>query len=565
MAGTRAPGGARAGTRRPPRGLDVTARALDERFGTAGFARKAMRKAFPDQWTFLLGEIAMYSFVIILLTGVYLTLFFKPSMHEVVYNGSYTRLKGVEMSEAYASSLKISFDVRGGLLVRQIHHWSTLIFMGAILVHMLRNFFTGAFRKPRELNWLIGVAMFMLVMLNGLFGYSLPDDLLSGTGLRILEGVLASIPLVGSYAVMFLFGGEYPGTDIIPRLYVIHVLLIPGILAALIPLHAVVLTWRQTHTQFPGKGSSNTTVRGYPFFPVFIAKTTAFFLWVLGVTTLLAAFFQINPIWLFGPYDPGAISSGSQPDWYMGWLEGALRIMPSWEISVWGHTVAMSVVVPALVVPGLLFTGLAAYPFLERWVTGDSQIHHLLDRPRDVPARTGIGVGGVVFYGGCGSRAATTSSPTASTSRSSGRRGSSASSSSSDRCWPTSSPTGSASACNTATSAWPGTGWRPASSASRRTGGSARSSARSGTRRSPRSPIRVPRPPPTWTSRRPSTTSTAPAAAPPGDACARPSTAASGRTWPPSPNAAKRNRTASGRDRGEGRVTLTRDARTGGG
>jgi ubiquinol-cytochrome c reductase cytochrome b subunit len=303
------------------------------------------------------------------------------------------------MSEAYASSLKISFDVRGGLLVRQIHHWSTLIFMGAILVHLLRNFFSGAFRKPRELNWLIGILMFMLVMLNGLFGYSLPDDLLSGTGLRILEGVTASIPLVGSYLVMFLFGGEYPGTDIIPRLYVIHVLLIPGVLAALIPLHAIVLTWRQTHTQFPGKGSSNTTVRGYPFFPVFIAKTTSLFLWVLGVTTLLAAFVQINPIWLFGPYDPGAISSGSQPDWYMGWLEGALRIMPAWEVTAWGHTVPLSVVVPALVVPGLLFTGLAVYPFLERWVTGDHQIHHLLDRPRDVPARTGIGVGGVVFYG----------------------------------------------------------------------------------------------------------------------------------------------------------------------
>ncbi|MEO3825569.1 ubiquinol-cytochrome c reductase cytochrome b subunit [Actinomadura sp. B10D3] len=399
MAGTRAAGGRRAGARGAPRSVDGTARALDERFGTTGFARKALKKAFPDQWSFLVGEIAMYSFVIILLTGVYLTLFFKPSMHEVVYNGSYTKLKGVEMSEAYASSLKISFDVRGGLLVRQIHHWSTLIFMGAILVHLLRNFFSGAFRKPRELNWLIGILMFMLVMLNGLFGYSLPDDLLSGTGLRILEGVTASIPLVGSYAVMFLFGGEYPGTDIIPRLYVIHVLLIPGLLAALIPLHAIVLTWRQTHTQFPGKGSSNTTVRGYPFFPVFIAKTTSLFLWVLGITTLLAAFVQINPIWLFGPYDPGAISSGSQPDWYMGWLEGALRIMPAWEISAWGHTVPLSVVIPALVVPGLLFTGLAVYPFLERWVTGDHQIHHLLDRPRDVPARTGIGVGGVVFYG----------------------------------------------------------------------------------------------------------------------------------------------------------------------
>ncbi|WP_067793977.1 cytochrome bc1 complex cytochrome b subunit [Actinomadura formosensis] len=377
----------------------ATAQALDERLGTTGFARKALRKAFPDQWSFLVGEIAMYSFVIILLTGVYLTLFFKPSMHEVVYQGSYAKLRGVEMSEAYASALKISFDVRGGLLVRQIHHWSTLIFMGAILVHLLRNFFSGAFRKPRELNWLIGILMFILVMFNGLFGYSLPDDLLSGTGLRIVEGVTASIPVVGTYLVMFLFGGEYPGTDVIPRLYIIHVLLIPGVLAALIPLHAIVLTWRQTHTQFPGKGSSNSTVRGYPFFPVFIAKTTSLFLWVLGVTTLLAAFFQINPVWLFGPYDPGAISSGSQPDWYMGWLEGALRIMPAWEITAWGHTVTLSVAVPALVVPGLLFTGLALYPFLERWVTGDHQIHHLLDRPRDVPARTGIGVGGMVFYG----------------------------------------------------------------------------------------------------------------------------------------------------------------------
>ncbi|TYB49980.1 cytochrome b [Actinomadura chibensis] len=358
-----------------------------------------MRKAFPDHWSFLLGEIAMYSFFVILLTGVYLTLFFVPSMKEVVYNGSYEPLRGVRMSEAYASTLRISFEVRGGLLMRQIHHWATVIFMAAILIHLLRNFFTGAFRKPRELNWLIGIVLFMLVMLNGLFGYSLPDDLLSGTGIRILEGVIASLPLVGSYLMMFLFGGEFPGTEIIPRLYVIHILLIPGILAALIPLHAIVLTWRQTHTQFPGKGSSNTTVRGYPFFPVFIAKTTAFFLWVFGVAALLATFFQINPIWLFGPYDPGAISSGSQPDWYMGWLEGSLRMMPAWEINAWGHTLPMSVLIPALAVPGVLFTGLAAYPFVERWVTGDHRVHHLLDRPRDVPARTGIGVGGVVFYG----------------------------------------------------------------------------------------------------------------------------------------------------------------------
>ncbi|MFD0683585.1 cytochrome bc1 complex cytochrome b subunit [Actinomadura fibrosa] len=386
------------GDRVPPR-LGAAGRAVDERFGGTPFLRKAVRKAFPDHWSFLLGEIAMYSFVIILLSGVFLTFFFKPSMDEVLYDGSYGPLHGVRMSEAYASTLKITFDVRGGLLMRQVHHWATVIFLAAIVVHLLRNFFTGAFRKPRELNWLIGVVLFMLVMLNGLFGYSLPDDLLSGTGLRILEGVIASLPLVGSYLMMFLFGGEFPGTEIIPRLYVIHVLLIPGILAALIPLHAVVLTWRQTHTQFPGKGSSNRTVYGYQFFPVFIGKTTAYFLWVFGVTALLATFFQINPIWLFGPYDPGAISSGSQPDWYMGWLEGSLRMMPAWEINAWGHTLPLSVLIPALVVPGLLFTGLAAYPFLERWVTGDHEIHHLLDRPRDVPVRTAIGAGGVVFYG----------------------------------------------------------------------------------------------------------------------------------------------------------------------
>ncbi|MFD0857203.1 cytochrome bc complex cytochrome b subunit [Actinomadura adrarensis] len=384
---------------RAPKALASTAKAIDERFGGAAWARKSMRKAFPDHWSFMLGEIALYAFLVIILTGVFLTLFFVPSMEEVVYDGSYTKLRGVEMSQAYASALRISFDVRGGLLVRQIHHWATILFMAAIVVHMLRHFFTGSFRKPRELNWLVGIVLFMLVMLNGLFGYSLPDDLLSGTGLRILEGVLLAVPLVGTYAQMFLFGGEYPGDVIIPRLYVIHVLLIPGILAALIPLHGVLMTWRVTHTTFPGKGATNRTQYGYPFFPVFIAKTAAFILWVFATCAILATLFQINPIWLYGPYDPGAISSGSQPDWYMGWLEGALRIMPAWEWNVMGHTVALSVLIPALIVPGILFTGLALYPWLERWVTGDRQIHHLLDRPRDVPARTGLGVAGVVWFG----------------------------------------------------------------------------------------------------------------------------------------------------------------------
>jgi len=382
-----------------PERVDSVSRAIDDRFGTTHFLSKAMKKIFPDHWTFLLGEIAMYCFFILIATGVFLTFFFRPSMNDVVYNGSYVPLRGVHMSEAYDSTLRISFDVRGGMLMRQIHHWATIVFLCAIVVHMLRNFFTGAFRKPRELNWLIGVTLFVLVLLNGLFGYSLPDDLLSGTGLRILEGVIASLPIVGSYLMMFIFGGEFPGHDIVPRLFTVHVLLVPGILLALIPLHAIVLTWRQTHTQFPAKGRTNRNVQGKPFFPVFIMKTTAFFMYTFTVVTLLATFVQINPIWLFGPYRPEDISAGSQPDWYMGFLEGSLRIMPAWEINGFGHTLPMSVIIPALVVPGVLFTGLAIYPFLERWITGDKEIHNLLDRPRDVPIRTGIGMAGVTFYG----------------------------------------------------------------------------------------------------------------------------------------------------------------------
>ncbi len=382
-----------------PKPLANFARGMDERVGGAGFLKKALKKVFPDHWTFMLGEIAMYSFVIIIATGIFLTFFFKPGMNDVVYRGSYVPLRGVTMSQAYESTLRISFDVRGGLLMRQIHHWATITFLAGTAAHMLRNFFTGAFRKPREVNWLIGVTLFILAIVNGLFGYSLPDDLLSGTGIRILQGVILSLPIVGTYLAFWVFGGEFPGNEIIPRLFTIHVLLIPGILLALLPLHAVVLTWRQTHTQFPGKGRTDRVVEGKPFWPVFMVKTGAFFMWTLTGIALLSTFFQINPIWLFGPYNPGSISAGSQPDWYMGFLEGSLRLMPAWEINALGHTLPMNVIVPALVVPGVLFTALALYPFLERWATDDHEIHHLLDRPRDVPARTGIGMAGVTFFG----------------------------------------------------------------------------------------------------------------------------------------------------------------------
>ncbi|WP_436791919.1 cytochrome bc1 complex cytochrome b subunit [Yinghuangia sp. YIM S10712] len=372
--------------------------AVDSRLGLYRLGRPYIRKVFPDHWSFMLGEIALYSFVVLLLSGVFLTFFFKPSMQEVVYDGSYVPLQGVHMSEAYASTLEISFDVRGGLMIRQIHHWAALIFVAALFVHMFRHFFTGSFRKPRDVNWLFGFVLLVLAMLNGFLGYSLPDDLLSGTGLRIAEGVFLAIPVVGTYLQFFAFGGEFPGDDIVPRLFALHILLVPAIMVALLTVH-LILVFHHKHTQFPGPGRTEENVVGQPFMPVYTAKAGGFFFVVFGVTALLGGLVQINPIWSYGPYHPGQITAGSQPDWYIGFLEGALRIMPNWEWSAWGHTVSFNILIPAVIVPGVLFGLLGAYPWIEAWIIGDKREHHLLDRPRNMPVRTGLGVAWITAYG----------------------------------------------------------------------------------------------------------------------------------------------------------------------
>src|SRR6266567_4286058 len=371
---------------------------LDDRVSISKFLKKNLSKIFPDHWSFMLGEIALYSFIVLLLTGTYLALFFRPSMTEVSYHGSYTLLNGIHMSESYASTLDISFDVRGGLLMRQIHHWATLLFLAAMTVHLFRVFFTGAFRKPREINWVIGVTMLTMGIVEGFAGYSLPDDLLSGTGLRITQGIIQSIPVVGTYLAMFVFGGEFPGDAFISRLYIVHVLLIPGILLALITVHLMLL-WYQKHTQYPGMGRTEHNVVGYRLFPIYTAKAGGFFFIVFGVSVILGAIATINPVWMFGPYTPTQITAGSQPDWYMGFLDGALRLMPNVEFNALGHTLSLNVLIPAVILPGILFTGLGLYPFIEQWVTGDKRDHNLLDRPRNVPTRTALGTTSIVFYG----------------------------------------------------------------------------------------------------------------------------------------------------------------------
>jgi ubiquinol-cytochrome c reductase cytochrome b subunit len=381
-----------------PKALSGTGSWLDDRFHGARGLRVFMRKVFPDHWSFMLGEIALWSFVILLLTGTFLSLFFVPSTSDVIYHGSYVKLDGIRMSEAYQSTLNITFDVRAGLLMRQIHHWAADLFMAALIIHMLRVFFTGAYRKPREVNWLIGIVLFTLGLLEGLFGYSLPDDQLSGAGLRIFEGALQGIPIVGTYLAFFLFGGPFPGNSIVPRMYIIHVLLIPGLILALITAHLFIMV-HQKHTQMPAKGNTETNVVGQPFFPYFMAKGGAWFFFIFGALALLATFATINPIWLYGPYTPVAISSASQPDFYMGILEGALRMMPAWEISFLGHTLSLSVLIPFALPLTIILGGAAFWPFFERWATGDKSWHNINDRPRNAPIRTATGMAAIVFYG----------------------------------------------------------------------------------------------------------------------------------------------------------------------
>lgn len=379
---------------------------VDKRVGGTGMVREFGRKVFPDHWTFMFGEVALYSFVIVVLSGAFLTFWFDPSMATTRYSGSYAPLQGLEMSMAYATSLELSFDVRGGLFMRQLHHWGALLFVLAISVHMLRVFFTGAFRKPREINWVVGASLLILALGAGFTGYSLPDEVLSGNGLRIIDGMLKAIPVVGTYISFFLFGGEFPGNEVIPRLYSLHIFILPAMILVLIAVHLFLVVMHK-HTQYPGPGRTERNVVGYPVGPVYAAKAGGFFFIVFGILAFISGTFQINALWNYGPYDPSPVQAGAQPDWYIGPFEGVLRLMPGylgdfsleWVIPTpWGgNSLAMPVLIPMVPI-AVMFLGLFIWPWIEAWITGDRKERHLLDRPRNAPTRTAIGVATMTFY-----------------------------------------------------------------------------------------------------------------------------------------------------------------------
>jgi ubiquinol-cytochrome c reductase cytochrome b subunit len=366
---------------------------IDQRTGGAPFVKKALRYLFPDHWSFLLGEVALYCFILLVATGIYLTFFFDDSVSPTVYHGSYKPLDGATMSHAYASVLHLSFDVKAGLLMRQTHHWAANVFIVAIVLHVLRVFFTGAFRKPRDLTYLLGLGMLMVALLEGYLGYSLADDLLSGMGLAIGYSVAMSVPFVGANLAVLIWDGPFPGSAAFwPRMYITHVLLIPLLIALLLALHLTLVASRH-HTQFRSRrGESERMVVGVPTFPGQAPRSLGLMLAVFSVLFLLGGLVQINPVWLWGPYHVGDGTNGAQPDWYLGWLIGALRLVPSWDFTIGHYTVVPNPFWGGALFPLVVFGVLAFWPAIERRVTGDHEFHNVLQRPRDNPWRTAIGL-----------------------------------------------------------------------------------------------------------------------------------------------------------------------------
>lgn len=359
--------------------------------------RELRHKVFPGHGSFLLGEIALFSFIVLVATGLYLALLYEASGTPVVYAGSYEALQGVQVTAAYASVLDITYERQFGAVVRQTHHWAAIVFVAAIVLHAMRVFFTGAFRRPRRLNWAIGVTMMALAMISGFFGLALPHDLLGGTGARIGHSFAVSIPVIGPGVADLLFAGDFDNPQMLHRFWLLHVIVLPLVIAGHLAAH-LALVFVQTHTQYRTGRRTEHNVVGSAAWPGYAMKTAGLFLVVAGVLVLMGAAIEIAPIWLYGPYDPASATVPAQPDWYLGWVEGALRIFPSLDLNV-GRWTVPSPFFTGVLLSSATFAVLYVWPFAEARLTGDHEAHHLLDRPRDRPIRTSLGVGGLAFIG----------------------------------------------------------------------------------------------------------------------------------------------------------------------
>jgi quinol-cytochrome oxidoreductase complex cytochrome b subunit len=358
------------------------------------FAADLGRRRVHLRWSNLFGVVTFACLLVLAVTGIALATWYTPSNELVTYVGPYEPLQGATVTEAFASTMRISFEETGGLLVRQTHHWAALVMPASMIMQLLITFFNGGFRRPRRLSWVLLVVAFILVLAAGWSGYALPDDMLSGTGLRIVEGVVLSIPFIGTWLANWMFGGPFPG-QIIENLYPVHAWIAPGLLVLVMAVRAVLsIRDGQPRPARPARASL-----GLRLWPDAALRAAGMVGLTSAVLVLLGATSTISPVWSYGPASVGEVGAGSQPDWYMGFLDGALRLVPvGWETEWLGWTITFATLIPLVVVGGY-FAILIVYPYIEAWVNQDNDLHHVLDRPRNVPVRTGIGVAGALFYG----------------------------------------------------------------------------------------------------------------------------------------------------------------------
>ena len=369
---------------------------IDDRLRLRAPGRAVANKVFPHNWSFLLGEVAVFSLVVLVATGVFLTMFYRPSTELVTYTGNEELYRNVSLPAAFESIIRLSADVPGGLLIRRIHRGASHLFVAATVLHLLRILISGAFRRPRELNYVVGIGLLTLVLAEAFTGYSLPYDSLAGTGIRIAYSELLSFPFVGDRMAFAVFGGEFPTGDVIPRFFVFHVLLVPAILVGLVSLH-LLLVARQRHTQFPFRGiDGHSTVVGKPLWPSQFAESLTLGLWLAGLLTLAAVLIPWSDVTSLGPYKPGEVGNNAQPDWFLFWVDGVLRMLPGIEVDLPGVTIS-GPFLAGIAVPGLLFTFLLVYPFIERRVYHLTGEWHVLTNPLDIPLRAGAVMGTFSF------------------------------------------------------------------------------------------------------------------------------------------------------------------------
>ena len=377
---------------------------LDERLRVRRPARTALHKVFPHHWSFLLGEVTLFAFVLLVATGLYLTMFYTPSVELVTYSGSMALYQGQELPAAFESVVRLSHDVSGGVFFRRVHRGAAYLLVAGMAAHLLRILLTGAFRRPREVNYSVGITLLALGLALAATGQSLPYDVVEGAALRIAYSFLLAIPFVGEQVAFWVFGGDYFG-DAIPRFYVLHILVLPGLFAALATVHLLIVV-RQRHTQFPQPDvDGQRQVAGTPLWPSQFATSAALLLAMAAALAAFAAFVPWSDVALHGPALPGHVSNAAHPDVWLLWLEGVLVLYPPWVWYPLPGVVISGPFLAGVLVPLLLFGALAAYPFVDRRIAPPDGDVHVLQHPGEVPLRTGFVVGlttlvGVLTLGG---------------------------------------------------------------------------------------------------------------------------------------------------------------------